>query len=586
MFKNLRISFKLMLIVEMFAVIFLAFGWYAFRTIDLVKVDGPIYRKIIKGNEVLNDLAPPKLYILESYLLAFQIAQTSDPAELEDLSTTAQNQKDRYLRTHQNWVNTLPEGNLRQALQGPIHDKAIQFFDIFLNRYIPAVSAGDAKKAEAILYDELHNAFRAHHKQANVILDMAGESRLEMEESALDTIQRRRTIFITLGIGTFLLVMFFVTFFITPAISRPMKEVEVAARKISQGDLNCKVEYVSGDEFGSLTESFRNTIGYLQDAATVADSLSQGDLTTEVKSRSENDVLGHALARMMEGSRHMIGRIKQSVIQLMSTATEIAATSKQQETTVNEFGASTNQVAAAVKEISATAQELAKTMNELTHVAGETTQFANSGRSDLKALQGTMEQLAQAASSISKKLYTISEKAGDINMVITTITKVADQTNLLSINAAIEAEKAGEYGVGFLVVSREIRRLADQTAVATLDIEQTVKQMQSAVSSGVMEMDKFTDMVRKDVQEVSSITTKTTKIIEGVQSVTERFESINEGMRSQSLGAQQISQAMVQLSEGARTTSSSLKDFNRSTGHMHEAVKGLKEELSRFKMKS
>ena len=82
---------------------------------------------------------------------------------------------------------------------------------------------------------------------------------------------------------------------------------------------------------------------------------------------------------------------------------------------------------------------------------------------------------------------------------------MADQTNLLSINAAIEAEKAGEYGLGFLVVAREIRRLADQTAVATLDIERMVKEMQSSVAAGVMEMDKFSDQVRHGVQEVGNI---------------------------------------------------------------------------------
>ncbi len=102
-----------------------------------------------------------------------------------------------------------------------------------------------------------------------------------------------------------------------------------------------------------------------------------------------------------------------------------------------------------------------------------------------------MHHMKEASQSISGRLKTIYEKAENITTVVTTITKIAEQTNLLSLNAAIEAEKAGEYGLGFTVVAREIRRLADQTAVATLDIEQMVKEMQTAVSTGVMEMDKF-----------------------------------------------------------------------------------------------
>src|SRR6201999_4020148 len=103
------------------------------------------------------------------------------------------------------------------------------------------------------------------------------------------------------------------------------------------------------------------------------------------------------------------------------------------------------------------------------------------------------------------KLTVLSEKAGNINQVVTTITKVADQTNLLSLNAAIEAEKAGEYGRGFAVVATEIRRLADQTAVATYDIEQMVKEIQSAVATGVMGMDKFSQEVRRGVGEVQQV---------------------------------------------------------------------------------
>ncbi len=128
--------------------------------------------------------------------------------------------------------------------------------------------------------------------------------------------------------------------------------------------------------------------------------------------------------------------------------------------------------------------------------------------------------------------------------MVTTITKVADQTNLLSINAAIEAEKAGEYGRGFLVVAREIRRLADQTAVATLDIETMVRQMQDAVGAGVMQMDKFADEVRSGVAQVTKINQMTWEIITEVQSLSSRFQLVNEGMRNQSTGAQQINDAM------------------------------------------
>src|SRR5262249_28339799 len=146
--------------------------------------------------------------------------------------------------------------------------------------------------------------------------------------------------------------------------------------------------------------------------------------------------------------------------------------SKQQEASSATFGAASNQIAAAVKEISATGRDLVKTMESVNRMAGETAALAGSGQSKLQNMEVVMRDLDGATASIADKLNAINERSQKITTVITTITKVADQTNILSINAAIEAEKAGEYGSGFLVIAREIRRLADQTASATLDIEQ------------------------------------------------------------------------------------------------------------------
>jgi len=144
-------------------------------------------------------------------------------------------------------------------------------------------------------------------------------------------------------------------------------------------------------------------------------------------------------------------------------------------------------------------------MDQVASMSQDTAGFASKGQTDLSRMGEAMGSMETASKSISGRLEAINEKAENITNVVTTITKVADQTNLLSLNAAIEAEKAGEYGRGFNVVAREIRRLADQTAVATLDIDQMVKEMQSAVSAGVMEMDKFIAEVNQSAEDVGRI---------------------------------------------------------------------------------
>nr|WP_313898548.1 methyl-accepting chemotaxis protein [Roseofilum reptotaenium] len=191
-----------------------------------------------------------------------------------------------------------------------------------------------------------------------------------------------------------------------------------------------------------------------------------------------------------------------------------------------------------------------------------------------------MRQLVEATASISSKLGVMNQKAGNINNVVIPITKVADQTSLLSLNAAIEAEKAGEYGAGFAVVAREIRRLANQTAVATLEIEQIVKDMQSAVTVGVIEMDKFNHSVSTSVDRVSKISDEVAKVIHQVQSLPPRFEQVSQRIEEQSEGAQQISEAMGQLSQASHQTVDALRETNNALEQLDDTTQGLRREIS------
>ncbi|MDF0553814.1 methyl-accepting chemotaxis protein [Kamptonema sp. UHCC 0994] len=319
----------------------------------------------------------------------------------------------------------------------------------------------------------------------------------------------------------------------------------------------------------------------------VAEKISTGDLTTSVRDTGEQDEVGKletAFRTMTENLSCLIRQVQQSGIQITSSATQIAASGKELEATITEQVASTNQVAATARLIAATSGQLVKTMDEVEHTSQVTGQSAGESQKDLMQMEKTMRKLAEATGNISLKLGVINDKANSINSIVTTITKVADQTNLLSLNAAIEAEKAGEYGTGFAVVAREIRRLADQTAVATLDIENMVKEMQGAVSTGVMEMDKFTKNVEGGVEDVRNIGEKLESIIRQVQTLTPSFKQVSNSMEDQSQGAQQISEAMVQLSEASSQTAESLGEINGAISQLNEAAQGLRQEISRFKV--
>jgi methyl-accepting chemotaxis protein WspA len=295
-------------------------------------------------------------------------------------------------------------------------------------------------------------------------------------------------------------------------------------------------------------------------------------------------IVGAFMMRSVYQVASMMGGVKRATDSLAGTAVEMYATSKQQETTVHHFGASTTQIAAAVREITVTGSELMNTMVEVEGVAKNSAALASTSRTGLADMKSVMQNLAHQSVSISEKLEQINVKTKDISGVVVTITKVADQTNLLSVNAALEAEKAGEHGRGFLVVAREIRRLADQTAAATLDIEHTVTHMQSAVSAGVMEMDKFSSQVNNSVVQVETIGSTLTNIIESVEVMKNQFGSVSQGMNSQNLGAKQIGEAMGNLSDNVKVTIQSLGEFSNAADQMKNSVGALNKELVRFNL--
>lgn len=337
---------------------------------------------------------------------------------------------------------------------------------------------------------------------------------------------------------------FVVGLIIMRQISHPLTNLVNAARHLSEGDLSARVPQTSFDEVGEVAVAFN---------------------------------------QMADSFQELIGQLQWTGIQLTTSTTEIAATAKQQEATIVQQEATTKEIAATAREISTSAKEFVKTMSEVSRMAEQSSDLATSGKSGLNKMETIMRQMVDAAGNIASKLAVLNEKAGSITSIITTISKVADQTNLLSLNAAIEAEKAGEYGRSFAVIAREIRRLADQTANATLDIEKMVNEMVSAVSAGVMGVDKFSEEINTGVKHVGVVSEQLTKIIEQVQQQTTGFETVNKGMQNQSLGAEQINESINQLSEAAQQTTESIRQFHNAIEQLNNAAQEMQNAVSKIK---
>nr|WP_260525453.1 methyl-accepting chemotaxis protein [Pseudomonas sp. MWU16-30323] len=329
------------------------------------------------------------------------------------------------------------------------------------------------------------------------------------------------------------------------AIMAPMKRIVDILEIMRTGDLSKRLNLERKDEFGAVETGFN-------------------DMMTELTA--------------------LVSQAQRSSVQVTTSVTEIAATSKQQQATATETAATTTEIGATSREIAATSKDLVRTMTEVSTAADQASVAAGSGQQGLARMEETMHSVMGAADLVNAKLAILNEKAGNINQVVVTIVKVADQTNLLSLNAAIEAEKAGEYGRGFAVVATEVRRLADQTAVATYDIEQMVREIQSAVSAGVMGMDKFSEEVRRGMFEVQQVGEQLSQIIHQVQALAPRVLMVNEGMQAQATGAEQINHALVQLGDASSQTVESLRQASFAIDELSQVAVGLRSGVSRFKV--
>ncbi|MDF0730463.1 methyl-accepting chemotaxis protein [Pseudomonas entomophila] len=439
--------------------------------------------------------------------------------------------------------------------QGTIEDSQDQAaFDTFVrleadylkvvDRVLEAYRAKNYVEAERLIIDELTPTWAAGRKHLNALIDRNTESANAASRDIVAAVATAKgsmvvsllLAIIAAGVCGLLLMR---------AITAPVQRIVHALDKLRSGDLSARLSLDRKDEFGAIENGFNE--------------------------------MGEALA-------NLVAQAQRSSVQVTTSVTEIAATSKQQQATATETAATTTEIGATSREIAATSRDLVRTMTEVTSAADQASSLAGSGQQGLARMEETMHQVMGAADLVNAKLGILNEKASNINQVVVTIVKVADQTNLLSLNAAIEAEKAGEYGRGFAVVATEVRRLADQTAVATYDIEQMVREIQSAVSAGVMGMDKFSEEVRRGMFEVQQVGEQLSQIIHQVQALAPRVLMVNEGMQAQATGAEQINQALAQLSDASTQTVESLRQASFAIDELSQVAAGLRGGVSRFKV--
>ena len=541
---NLTIQQKLKWLNVMNTVVIAGVLALSMWILSTYRIFGPLYIQVSELQTLKSTIEPATLAITRPYQTVLKLAAAKGPSEIDPLVVRLQELETNYRTTQAEWLAKLADGPLRKKLAGDCSIPADEVFRLTKEQILPLVRAGETEKAQSFLKEQIVPKYDLHMAAIVEAIGLVNEQLQEVATEVSHNVQWW-VWFMTILSVVAVIILCFSSYLLARSIGQGTSQLISRVDELAGGasDLTARLKVDSHDELGQLAQGINS---------------------------------------MIEKIQSVVHRVRETSVSLLSTASQMSATANRQEGTMQGLGSSSAEIAAAVREISATSKQLAGTMGEVSGRADQAATLATSGRSRLTTMEANMNQLMDATDSISSKLAVIREKAENINAVVTTITKVADQTNLLSINAAIEAEKAGEYGRGFLVVAREIRRLADQTAVATLDIETIVRHMQDAVSAGVMQMDKFSGEVRAGVDRVAEISGQTGQIIEEVQTLSDRFQQVSEGMRNQAIGAEQINEAMGQVTAGAQQTQTAMKEFNEATSHLRQSVEVLNHEICQF----
>jgi len=394
---------------------------------------------------------------------------------------------------------------------------------------------------------------------------------------------------LTIIFGSFLALIFVMTagFVITRNIATPLKEVSEAAQRIAAGDL--LVDLVSdgrGDEVGVLTQTFSRMTKSLKQMSEVAKQIAKGDLTVEPTPQSERDVLGNAFLAMVGDLRKAMREIGEGVDVLGASASEILATTKQVTTGAAETATSVTETTTTVEEVKQTAVVSSQKAKRVSESAQNVAQIAQAGR---KSVDGTIEEITRMRSQmdlIAESIVRLSEQSQAIGEIVATVNDLADQSNLLAVNAAIEAAKAGEQGKGFAVVAQEVRSLAEQSKKATVQVRTILGDIQKATNGAVLATEQGTKAVESGVKQATKSGDSVKALAESITEASQAATQIAASSQQQLLGMDQVASAMENIKIATTQNIAGAQQSEAAAQNLQELGHKLKHLVGHYKLPS
>mgnify|MGYP006278677755 CR=1 FL=1 len=405
------------------------------------------------------------------------------------------------------------------------------------------------------------------------------------EDQVMAALNRELVKMLVIGLlGT--LVLMGASYWIARRISRRVARGSAIATAMAQGDIQQEINIDGNDEIGELGRSFSALSRYLNEMSEAAGRIANRDLTVTIEPKSERDVLGQSFQTMAANLSEIVQQLGASAKQLVEAAAMISDSSANISDGVRSQAEQITQVSSAVEQMTATIQESSQNAGQASQASQNASKSATAGGEIVtNTIQG-MQKINEVVRSSAESIAELARSADQIGQIISVIDDIADQTNLLALNAAIEAARAGEQGRGFAVVADEVRKLAERTGKATGEISGMIKgiqqQTESAVGSmesGVQEVDRGRELVDTAGGSLKEIVTESQKVLDMIQQMATAAEE-------QAAAAEEISKTIGSISEGTDNTARGSEQSAEAARNLNQQAEELNQIVARFTVSS